>query len=205
MGGTGIRITYEELDIRRDGTIWYNGELKYLGKTKKGYLRCKFNGGCESVHRLIAQKYIPNPENKEQVNHINGIKTDNRVDNLEWVTASENIKHAYETGLIDITKNRRLTMEQAREIREKYSTGDYNTVQLSEEYDVSIPVINKIIKNKSYIDNEYNYEPKKVFRKINQSQREEIKSKYVPRKYPLSKLAKEYGVTHGVIWRIIQT
>jgi hypothetical protein len=56
------------------------------------------------IHRLLGQHFIENPENKPTINHINGIKTDNRLNNLEWATQAEQNKHAYDIGLKRKTK-----------------------------------------------------------------------------------------------------
>ena len=59
-----------------------------------------FNGSTQLVHRMVAETWLGDPNHYKQVNHINGDKDDNRVDNLEWVTQSQNIRHAFRTGLI---------------------------------------------------------------------------------------------------------
>lgn len=69
------------------------------------------------VHRLVAQVFVPNPDGKPEVNHINGDKSDNRASNLEWVTSAENIRHAYEIGLKKADHHGRLSNQQIRDIR----------------------------------------------------------------------------------------
>lgn len=66
----------------------------------RGYLRVKIDGRCVRVHIMVATAFVPNPDGKLIVNHKRGNKHDCRASQLEWVTLSENTKHAWATGLI---------------------------------------------------------------------------------------------------------
>ena len=118
----GYEGTYS---INKNGDIishFENGKVEYrkflINETGYCYIQLWKNNKGKSlkIHRLVAQSFIPNPNNKPHVNHKNGIKTDNRVENLEWCTRSENMIHAYSNGLL------KKTIEGNNKLSEKYGT-----------------------------------------------------------------------------------
>jgi hypothetical protein len=138
-----------KIDIRTDGNIVTDTGIIMNTKMAKGYEGFKSS----YVHRLVATKYLPNPNNYTDVNHINGIKTDNRVENLEWCTRAHNLKHAVDTGLRvhkkgRIAPNRIFTKTEIEYIR----TSNLPSRAMASELNVSKTTILRI-RNKSHYNN----------------------------------------------------
>ena len=96
----GIYSVSNKGRIRNNRTGYILKPIKWTKGYVKVNLKVNGNSDGQMIHRLVATAFIPNPENKPEVNHKNGIHDDNRVENLEWVTGEENRKHAYDTGLV---------------------------------------------------------------------------------------------------------
>lgn len=147
-----------------------NGNKLKPATDKKGYLRVGLmlnNKLCtKKVHRLVALAFISNPLNKATVNHRNGIKSDNRVENLEWCTYKENTQHAINNNLFyfnspkqsinkiikkgSLNGNALLNELQVIEIRNKYKPRIYTRIMLAIEYNVKESCIKDIVNRNSW-------------------------------------------------------
>jgi hypothetical protein len=113
--------------------------------TGQGYIRIALFDGKKyhkkNVHRLIATAFIPNPEKKPHINHINGIKSDNRIENLEWCTPGENARHSVITGLRnpakgEKNKSSKLKEHQVIEIKKQLNEGLLSMYRIAKNYGV---------------------------------------------------------------------
>ena len=144
-------------EVTEDGKIWSNfssmfiklqiGKLGYhivrLGTKKLGNKKTFY------IHRLVAQAYISNPNNLPTVNHKNGIKTDNRVENLEWCTQKENVRHSWAIGTSKPRYNldhpfTKISEDVVSEIRTKIDYKYGTMTKLAKEYGVSTSLISLI-------------------------------------------------------------
>jgi len=106
----------------------------------------------KKVHRLVAEAFIPNPENKKGVNHIDAVKSNNNVSNLEWATTRENIHHAYKNNLIpfrigQLNGRAKLKESDVLEIR-RLSASGVHYMEIANNYPVNRATVNKIINKK---------------------------------------------------------
>lgn len=140
--------------------------LTEFPKDKDGYCRCsvqKLDGTWTSqpVHRLVAKTFIDNPDNKESVNHIDGNRTNNRVENLEWVTAKENVIHSFKFGkrkiCKDVPKRTILTdfqISQINKLREMYTVN-----QIAKLFNIEYQSLKNIIHKKKQCERLDNQQP----------------------------------------------
>lgn len=159
------RKIFENYEISNYGDLrsikYKTPKLLHKIYSKDGYIQYSLLKNKKQLrtgaHRLVAIAFIPNPENKETVNHIDGDKHNNYYKNLEWVSRSEQMTHAYKLGLKKrmqgvLNYNHILTEEQVREIRKIYKAHDkkYGMIPLAKRYGVSEPTINRVVHNRSY-------------------------------------------------------
>lgn len=161
-----IIIGFDDYLVSNFGTVFSISKNKfYKPGDNYHYVSLKNSVGERknyAVHKLVAEAFIPNPNSYKIVNHIDGVKCNNRADNLEWCTYSMNVKHAYEIGLATPTIGEKhgmskLKENQILEIRELAKSGVYNT-EISAQYNISETTINRILrgatwKHKTFIEN----------------------------------------------------
>jgi len=148
-----IKDTYES--TFRGKPITRKIKVNVVGSklSAKGYARVNLSGVVFQVHRLIALVFIDNIDNKEQVNHINGIKTDNRVENLEWVTNMENRHHACANNLIargEVVGSSKLLESDVIEIRRLYDSKTLHQWEIAEMFNLCQQSVSSICTRKTW-------------------------------------------------------
>lgn len=137
----------------------------YLSGEKNPYLHiCVYPNGrgfkpkLLKIHQEVAKAFIPNPNNLTIINHKDGNKLNNIVTNLEWCTQQENVKHAFDTGLIVQKKGfespfHKLTIKDVEYIRKHYIPGDseFGSRALGRKFNIEHSIILDIVKNKRYL------------------------------------------------------
>ena len=135
------------------------GKMLHSSIQDRGYahviLHQNGNRKTHAIHRLVATAFIPNPENRTTVNHIDGNKQNNNFQNLEWVSPKQNTVHAVKLGLVksgEESHKAKLTSAQVQEIRSLYVPKDkkYGGRALAERYNVSTSTIGKIVNNETH-------------------------------------------------------
>jgi len=149
----------KEINITKEGKVFVNGKEKPIFDNGSGYKFVCLEGRNQYVHRLVGKKYVPNPDNKEQINHRDCDKSNNHYENLEWVSNQENRDHAILNKLWgkNILEKRKLTDEQAQQVREMYVKNVISAKKIGMLFNVSKSTILSIINNKSYIKKESDY------------------------------------------------
>lgn len=99
----------------------------------------------KTVHRLMANAFMPNPDNLPNINHISGIRSDNRLENFEWCTQKQNMHHAFRTGLVNNTGEMNgmslLTEGDVVQIKHTLKNGYFNLQDIADEYNISLTAI----------------------------------------------------------------
>jgi hypothetical protein len=197
--------TLKVLKYRRD-LKGYGNVCLYYNKKSKQY----------GVHRLVALAFLPNPDNKPEVNHKDGIKVNNLVTNLEWATPRENIRHAMDNGLIDIPKgmerpNATLTDEDVVKIKQLLIQR-VSSREIGRQMSISSHIVDAIKKGRSWTHVHvegfspfvYDHKGESVrTAKLNKDKVVNIRELHATGEYSFSELGRMYSISPSSIRDVV--